>query len=174
MKETHLVIPQLKHKKAVMDYKQEHIDHQEEHLHGSSMLDSYDVYEEWQAHVIQTGNIETVPENWVVSSTFLAMDEDEQEVIGLIDIRHELNDMLRAYGGHIGYGVRPSQRRKGYATKMLKLALDYAKSIGLQEVMIGCNHDNEASSKTILACGGVLEKETMYDHEMVKIYWITL
>ena len=93
----------------------------------------------------------------------------------MIDIRHYLNDFLKEYGGHIGYAVRPSERRKGYATEMLKLAIEYCRSLGIDRVMLGCYKDNMPSIKTIEKNGGALEKEILYlDGKPMLVYWIEL
>ncbi len=106
--------------------------------------------------------------------------------MGIIDIRHNLeNELLAEYGGHIGFSVRPSERKKGYATEMLKMALIYAKTLGLQKVMLGCFSDNIASIKTIVKCGGILTETKMYlggqglkiheaQEKLVNIYWICI
>lgn len=79
------------------------------------------------------------------------------------------------FGGHIGYGVRPSERRKGYASKMLRMALDKCKAMGIDQVLITCNKDNAASVKTIIANGGIYENELAEDNgNVVKRYWIEL
>lgn len=75
--------------------------------------------------------------------------------------------------GHIGYGVRPSERGKSYATAMLKLALGYCKKIGLDKVLITCDKSNIASAKTIMRCAGVLKSEELQDDgEILQRYWI--
>ncbi|MDF2479475.1 MAG: hypothetical protein K0S24_4958 [Sphingobacterium sp.] len=85
------------------------------------------------------------------------------------------NVFLTQYGGHIGYAVRPSERKKGYAIKMLTMALEYAKSLGLQKVMLGCYSNNVASIKTITKCGGVLTKSKPYaDGTPMNVYWVSL
>lgn len=171
MKKIYLVAPAQEHKEMVLAYKKEHMDNQEKHLHGSSLLDSYDNYEDWLTLLKNNQNIETLPEGWVVSSTFLVLNETKDMVIGMVDIRHSLNEMLRSFGGHIGYGVRPSCRRQGYATQILKEALTFCKSIGLNQVMVACDVANVGSSKTILKCGGILEKETTFEGKDILIYW---
>jgi predicted acetyltransferase len=93
----------------------------------------------------------------------------------MIDIRHSLNEFLSKYGGHIGYGVRPSERNKGYATQMLRMALQYLKQIGLTKVMLACYQENVASRRTIEKCNGVLEREFLHsDGKTVQVFWITI
>lgn len=107
--------------------------------------------------------------SWIV-------DEREPErILGSISLRHRLNDFLLQVGGHIGYGVRPSARRQGVATAALGLALDQAKSLVLERVLVTCAKDNVASACTIEHWGGVLEdvRETP-DHGPTRRYWIDL
>lgn len=94
----------------------------------------------------------------------------------MIPYRHNLDHyFLASYGGHIGYFVCPSERRKGYAVQMLSMTLEYAKSIHLSSVMLGCYSDNTASVKTILKCGGVLTETKPYtDGKPMNVYWINL
>lgn len=79
------------------------------------------------------------------------------EVIGFLNLRHELNDFLLEEGGHIGYSVRPSARRQGHATRALDLAVKRCAELGIDRVLVTCDDDNEASRKTIERCGGVYE-----------------
>ena len=97
-----------------------------------------------------------LPDRWV-PATFLVA-EAEGQVVGRVSIRHELNEFLMAVGGHVGYGVRPAFRRRGYATQMLRQSLVIAGSIGIQDVLLTCDDDNVASASTIQKCGGVLEE----------------
>ena len=100
-----------------------------------------------------------------------------KRLLGLIDIRLELRGYLVEFGGHIGYCVRPQERRKGYGKLMLQKALEVCKEINLNKVLITCLEDNIASSKIIEACGGVYEKTVFDDknyQESLKRYWIDL
>ena len=97
-------------------------------------------------------------------------------ILGMLQIRHRLNAYLEQYAGHIGYSVRPSERRKGVAKRMLALALPLCRQLGLQRVMIACQPHNEGSRRTILANGGIYEK-TVHEPERnvdLERYWITL
>ncbi|GAA1144646.1 MULTISPECIES: GNAT family N-acetyltransferase [Microbacterium] len=102
---------------------------------------------------------------------------DDAEVIGFLSFRHDLNEWLREAGGHIGYAVRESRRRQGYASKALALALDRAREIGLDRVLVTCDDDNVASARTIEGAGGVLQDvsdQTERGHALLRRYWITL
>ncbi|ERJ11359.1 GNAT family N-acetyltransferase [Haloplasma contractile] len=96
-------------------------------------------------------------------------------VIGGVNIRHRLNDYLLKYDGHLGGGIRPSDRNKGYATKMLALALAKTREMGMDKVLITCNKGNIASEKTIIKNGGVFESEETEDNgNVVRRFWIML
>lgn len=85
-----------------------------------------------------------------------------------------MNEALLLNGGHIGDGVRPSERRKGIATKMISLALDEYRKLGLQKVLMVCDKDNVGSAKSIRNNGGVLENEIIVDGVVEQRYWIEL
>ena len=105
---------------------------------------------------------------------FLAIREEDNKLVGMINIRHTLNEYLYNYGGHIGYSVRKIERRKGYAKEMLKIALEECIKLGIEKVLITCDVDNIASAKTIKSCGGILENEVPNDGRLNQRYWIQL
>jgi predicted acetyltransferase len=92
----------------------------------------------------------------LVPATFLVA-EAEDELVGRVSIRHELNDWLLNFGGHIGYAVRPQFRRRGYASEILRQALARARELGVERVLVTCDEDNLASAAVIERQGGVLE-----------------
>lgn len=103
--------------------------------------------------------------------------DEENHLLGLLQIRLVLKGYLVTFGGHIGYCVRPSERRKGYAKKMLQEALVVCKERGLSKVLVTCLENNVGSSKTIEACGGILESvvfDAINYQANMKRYWITL
>ncbi|MDQ6420053.1 GNAT family N-acetyltransferase [Paenibacillus sp. LHD-117] len=113
-------------------------------------------------------------DEWVPHSTYWLKDE-EAGIVGAANFRHRLNDKLLDSGGHIGYGVRPSERRKGYASIQLAEMLRIAREHGLTRVLLVCDRENEASERTIRKHGGVLEDERMTsDGHEVKRFWIAL
>jgi predicted acetyltransferase len=99
---------------------------------------------------------------------------ENDRMLGAIALRHELNDFLITLGGHIGYGVRPSERRRGLATFALHQTLASARDSGLDRVLITCTLDNTASARTIERAGGLLEDIRATDWGPVKRYWIKL
>lgn len=114
-----------------------------------------------------------LPDGFVPCSIFW-MINNENKVLGAIEIRHRLNDYLSFRGGHIGYGIRPSERRRGYASHMLSLALQQCKTIGLSKVLITCLKNNIGSAKTIMHNGGILDSEDTDNGEIFQRYWIKL
>ncbi len=109
----------------------------------------------------------------LVPSTFLVAGVDGQ-IVGRVSIRHELNDFLRIRGGHIGYGVLPQFRRRGYATEILRQALVVARSLGIDRVLITCDDGNLASSRVIESCGGKLDSVLPAEPEFpaLRRYWV--
>ncbi|MGC4379280.1 GNAT family N-acetyltransferase [Fictibacillus sp. Mic-4] len=117
---------------------------------------------------------ENLPDSYVPHSTYWLVNEGKK-IIGAVNIRHELNEKLLNSGGHIGYGIRPSERRKGYATRLLTLALEKTKEMGLKKVLVCCNKDNIGSERTILKNGGVFENEYIEDDgNIVRRFWVLL
>ena len=110
----------------------------------------------------------------LVPATVFFLQDETGRILGAIDIRRQLNDYLLSYGGHIGYGIRPSCRGKGLAAQMLFMALPIAKELGIDRALVTCDKNNPASAKTILRCGGVLEDERLENGELVQRYWITI
>ena len=98
-----------------------------------------------------------LPEGWVPCTTLWYVEGDDY--LGRIAVRHGLTDWLLQYGGHVGYDVRPTARRRGHATAMLRDALPVSRALGLESLLITCDVDNIASRKVIEACGGALEDE---------------
>ncbi len=95
-------------------------------------------------------------------------------VVGVIDIRHELNDHLMQYGGHIGYSIHPAYRGKGFATEALAWALKWAKDHNIEKALITCHDDNAASARVIEKNGGVLENTVDKDGAQIRRYWVVL
>ena len=111
----------------------------------------------------------------VPDSTFFCLDLDRNIFAGAVNIRHYLNEDLLFSGGHIGDGIRPSERRKGYATAMIRLALEECRKLGIRRVLMTCDKDNVASARTIIKNGGILENEIINEEGVPEQrYWIDL
>ncbi|MBR5502816.1 MAG: GNAT family N-acetyltransferase [Oscillospiraceae bacterium] len=121
-------------------------------------------------------NPETVPPHLVPATQFLFVRRQDDKLVGMLQVRHCFNDYLRQYGGHIGYSVRPGERRRGVAKKMLQAALPFCREVGIEKLLITCIDGNTGSEKTILANGGVNENTVLEPNEKVylKRFWITL
>ena len=121
-------------------------------------------------------NLETSEpkDGWGPDSTFFCFDEQRDIMVGAVNIRHCLNDHLLLCGGHIGDGIRPSERRKGYATQMIGLALEECRKIGIKKVLMVCDKDNIGSAKSIIRNGGILENEVIENGKIKQRYWIDL
>ncbi len=161
------------HKIAAEEMKQEFFDNGETIINGSALFDQMP-FDEWLINTNRNHNPETVRSDWAVATTFFAFRKSDNKMLGMIDVRHELTvPFLKEYGGHIGYAVRPTERRQGYATQMLSLALSYCFSLNIHTVRLGCYADNNASIRTIEHCGGVCVEQKPYaDGKPMLIYQI--
>lgn len=170
MEDIYLVKPDLSHRAEVEAFKEELVNAADaDYFAGCNSLGSYENYEEWLAHI----NIPTRTDGKVPSDTYIAIRCEDHKMVGIIDLRHNLNHpVLSAYSGHIGYSVRPSERAKGYARSMLALAVDKAFERGIELVMVSCREENVASERTILANGGTYEYTVDRDGIKYKRYWI--
>lgn len=110
----------------------------------------------------------------VPDSVYFCLEEETDQFVGAVNIRHYLNDALLLNGGHIGDGVRPSRRSMGIGTKMISLALEKCKKLGIEKVLMVCDKENAASAKTIIRNGGILENEVEVGGITEQRYWIDL
>ncbi len=143
-------------------------------MDGAGPLRRFEDPSAWLEMVRRYEDPATVPEGKVEASQFLCVRDGR--ILGMLQLRRRLNDYLRNYAGHIGYSVRPSERRKGVATWMLGACLPFCRELGLKRVMIACEPWNEGSRRTILANGGVWER-TVHEPENdidLEQYWIEL
>lgn len=176
MDEIQLLKPTIEYADDIMQLRQEIIDANDpDAFAGCGNLKECKTAQEWIDRITVMENPETCPEGRVSSNMFIAVRSSDNRIVGVIDLRHHLgNPVLREWGGHFGYIVRPSERRKGYAKEMVRQNLINCKELGLHKVMITCNRHNFASERTILANDGVFEKEVLVDGEYTKRFWVTI
>ena len=147
----------------------------DESLHGSCGITGFDDLHDWLNYLELLNHKETVPAGRVLSSEYLCIRKSDDKMVGIVNIRHELDDELLKHGGHIGYSIHPDERQKGYAKEQLRLALLECQRIGINPILITCNQHNEASRKTILHAKGVLENTFVEeDGNIVERYWVTM
>ena len=175
MKELDLIKPTVEYAKQIMEYRQEFFDSGDS-MDGCGPLRRFEDPKEYIKICIDYENPKTVPENLVQATQFLCIRKSDNKLVGMIQVRHYFNEYLEKYAGHIGYSVRSSERRKGYAKEMLNWALPFCREIGLDKVLISCIDGNIGSEKTILANGGIYES-TVYEpnsDKNLKRFWIHL
>ena len=179
MEKFYLELPSIERKEEALDYLKEHIDYKSDinGTEGINRIKDGFTYEDWLDEVTKAPD-----EEWaksvgrVPATTYFTIRESDNKIIGMVNFRHSLNERLRKIGGHIGYGIRPTERRKGYAKIQLYLALLEAQKLGLDKVMVDCIETNIGSEKTILALGGEFE-EKVFDEtrqKYLKNYWINV
>jgi len=176
MEKLKLLKPNKSFENQAKEYIQEFIDN-ESGINGTGGLDSFvDKYDEWLIKLDNDLDINNIKPGRVPTSTYFLIRESDGKLIGMISIRHELNDYLLKFGGHIGYSIRPTERRKGYATKLLRLGLEKCIDLGINKVLLTCDKLNIASAKTIQKNNGVLENEifNIDSNEVFQRYWIDL
>ena len=129
-------------------------------MDGSLGLGRVSGYEEWLEYIEAHKNKDTLPEGHVLTSAYFAVRESDDKIIGIYNVRHYLNDELILSGnGNVGYCVHPAERGKGYATEMLKMALEKCKELGMHDVHVSCYQFNAPSMRVIEKSGGKLYQE---------------
>lgn len=171
-----LVRPDAAHEAQVMDYRCVFLENGE-YFAGCAGLEDVENYAEWLD--FENRLSKKYGDGYVPSSVFLAVRTEDETLAGILEIRHRLTPFLLRRGGHIGYSVLPSQRRRGCATEMLRLALEECRKLDLDRVLLTCGKANVASARTIAANGGVLENEIEDDAGMgrsgtIQRYWIAV
>lgn len=146
-------------------------------IHGTGELDDFlenKTYEDWLIQLEENSDTSVRIPGRVNDATFFYIREEDDTIIGMVNIRFGLNAFLFREAGHIGYSIRPTERGKGYATQMLQEALGFCRLIGLSRVLVVCGKTNRASARVIEKCGGVMEDEVVRerDGEILQRYWI--
>ena len=173
MEHIYLKFPTIEDKREWIDYVKETKSDNPEATPGGYKDNT--IYEEWLRKLINEYNSINLEKGRVPSSFYFLMNENR--ILGSISIRHNLEDeMLKKFGGHIGYNVRPSERRKGYATLMLSLALEKCAELGIEDIMVTCKEENIGSAKTIENNCGELKEIIFIPEENCnfKKYWINV
>ena len=170
-----LMEPTTEYGEQIRAYRQEFMNSGDS-MDGTGGLRNFENPSDWLTFLVKHKDPKTLPEGRVPATQLIFVREEDQKIVGMIDIRHFLSEYLEKYGGHIGYSVVPGERRKGYATQMLREALPVCKELGISKVLITCIKGNEGSKKTILNNGGVYESAVYEPDEKVELerYWITL
>lgn len=176
MKEIYLIKPIKEYEDQVMHYREIFLQNKED-IHGSGELGDVKSFDEW---VDFKGRLsKKFGESYVPSNVYLAIRNEDNKLIGMIDFREDLSDFLYKFGGNIGYSILPEERRKGYGKEMLKLVLEKCREFGKEKILITCDKDNIASARTIMANGGILENEVadepgIGESGIIQRYWIKL
>ncbi|MCI9252193.1 MAG: GNAT family N-acetyltransferase [Lachnospiraceae bacterium] len=171
--EIRLVKPALELKDKALEYRQEHFDYGEQIINGSELFDKIPSYEEWLEKVIANASTQTVDPDWVLTDTFFAVRVTDNKIVGIADLRYQLNDFLKDFG-NCGYSVRPSERRKGYAAEILRQICLTARKHGMKQLQLSASKDNAASIKTIEKNGGNYCRSFTFDNEEASVYLINL
>lgn len=166
----HLELPSLKHKAQALKAVQPYAINGET-MHGGFRLVPFlteKSYEQWLTFLeeVKAGK----HEGFVPADTYFIM--EEEELVGIVNLRYELNDNLLQTGGHIGYSIQPDRRNRGYATQALRIGLEQMWQRGMSRVLVTCDVDNAASARVIEKCGGQLEDIRSDEDGFVKRYWI--
>lgn len=175
MEEFLLIRPRSEYAGQIIEYRQEFLDAGDS-MGGTGPLHRISDPEEYIRICSEYEDPLKVPARLVPATQFLFLRKSDNKLVGMIQVRHRFNDYLEKYAGHIGYSVRPSERRKGYAKEMLRITLPFCREIGIDKVLITCIDGNIGSEKTILANGGIYEYTIHEPDENVNLkrFWITL
>lgn len=179
METLYLETPSLERKNEIIDYINEFVEHKSD-INGTGSLDKILVGYTFEQALESCLNMQY--EEYAKKfgrcqgKTFLLIRKNDNKIIGTINVRWNLTEKVKQFGGNIGYGIRPTERRKGYNKMNLYLGLIEAKKIGLDKVMLDCDVENLGSSKTMEALGGKLERTEIdpYDGILTSVYWINV
>lgn len=177
MERFYLVPISINMKDEILDYIQEFRDNKSD-IHGIGSIDKINdkyLFEDAFEDCLKLEDDDYAENiNMCPGKLYFLIRESDNRIVGNINIRWNLNEKMLQYAGHIGYSIRPTERRKGYNKINLYLILKKAQELNLDKVMLGCNVTNIGSDKTIIGLGGILERTGTdpYDNEKTNVYWI--
>lgn len=177
MEKFYLEEANINRKNQAIDYIKEHIKYNSKPYGDAGLDKNYENYENWLKKLENLSSIETCPSNMCPGREYFLIRENDNRLIGMINLRWNLNERMMKYGGHIGYGIRPTERRKGYNKINLYLCLLKAKEFGIEKVLLTASDNNLGSVNTIKALGGILENKVVDyedENEMMGRYWINV
>lgn len=167
------VFPCKDYKLAAIEFINEFIENSSE-INGSGELNHYikvSTYEDWLDKILRDIDVANIPTDKVPALTYFYVREDDDKIVGMINIRLILNEFFANEYGHIGYCIRPTERKKGYGSQMLKEALVFIKKLGLSDIIITCATDNKASASVCENNGGILVEHwysQMYNEDSLR------
>ena len=175
MEELIFIAPDESREAEVWDYLEE-FERYHSDIHGAGGLDRFcGDYPGWLRRVRALADVEHVPAGRLPGPTFLVLRKSDGRMVGMVNIRHYLNEEMLRTGGHVGYSVRPTERLRGCGAEILRMALDYLRGIGLDRALVTCDTANLGSAGVIRRNGGVFENEDYEDDGTpVSRYWIAL
>lgn len=174
MSNLRLVLSDVKYKNEYLDFTSECLEDLKETFFDSVIpISDEETFENDINKLINMRIGKDLPDNWVPQSTYWLL-ENGGRIIGVVIIRHKLNERLRFRGGHIAYYIRPSERNKGYGNQILSLALERCRDLNLQRVLLTCRKDNIPSSRIIKNNGGQFDSEDIDNTQIIQRYWIEL
>ena len=176
MEKFFLEIPSVERKNEIIEYINEFVEYNSDiNVTGSldKMLEGYTVEQVLEMCLNMENKEYAKKVGRCPGKTFLLIREKDNKIVGSINIRWDLNDAMLRFGGHIGYGIRPTERRKGYNKINLYLGMIEAKKLGLEKVMLDCDVNNLGSDRTLKALGGKLERTEIdpSDGILTNVYW---
>ena len=171
--------PSMSRKNEIIEYLDEFVEYESD-INGAGSLDK--IYEGYSFEEALDRCLKMKDEDFAKSvgrcpgNTFLLIRESDNRIVGTLNLRWNLNEEMLRFGGHIGYGIRPTERRKGYNKINLYLGIVEAKKVGLEKVMLDCDVNNIGSDRTLKALGGVLERTEIdpSDGILTNVYWFNV